>query len=573
MMEHKNIPGFFFDKSKNRYFPITANHLATPSSKKYSHSSVSQAKAAGQKRKRYEEDARTIKQQTCLRSRLLTRRVSLVGREIGLQRRPQVLQDDHIELYVANLQVRHCMRMGGAAGLPDDSIGVDTDMEITAFDYSPENKLAIAISPPYHSRQNGSTLLEIEPYINAKHHDEPPVLWSHPDETPLFPGFYNTEDHVEYVDKHYARVSSVHIIPNCGYSTLLSFMGGGDDSPEIKVYDAPSGETGGPTNRFSALPTSSLTYQGTSVHIPWDVLNVWASAQNPSDSRLHAFGASDGVYFVKYEPPPDGQPDVGRWFTTHTDVMALCWMSTNILAAGLRDGSVYLLDQRHAGHSLRLHHGTCITGIAAADEAGTRLIVAGLNSKLCLYDLNVVDRDITKPEKKRKRRGASSRQMWRDSHRHHEPTPPPSKSAITFPTYTNPSTHPLPLAISLKSNLLAVAESTSSIALYSVVTGRLLRRWSYYELCCYDQAMAEISDPIQRAAAREKYKAELERRVLDGNAWRISCMKFVTVVEIEPANDEEADSLAAGLVGDGMPKEEKEVLFLSMGIYMMQISW
>lgn len=64
--------------------------------------------------------------------------------------------------------------------------------------------------------------------------------------------------------------------------------------------------------------------------------------------------------------------------SSHTNVSAVEWLSSDVIASGLRNSSVFLHDLRSGGSATRLQHPHIVTKIRKLDPY--RLMVAGYNS-------------------------------------------------------------------------------------------------------------------------------------------------------------------------------------------------
>lgn len=81
-MNGRDIPGFYYDPDKKKYFKIQSSHLV-PSGAKYSRSSVTQVKASEQREIKRAAEATVRKETTVQRSKVL-QHATTAG--VGLQR-------------------------------------------------------------------------------------------------------------------------------------------------------------------------------------------------------------------------------------------------------------------------------------------------------------------------------------------------------------------------------------------------------------------------------------------------------------------------------------------------------
>lgn len=118
--------------------------------------------------------------------------------------------------------------------------------------------------------------------------------------------------------------------------------------------------------------------------------SLWCSAACPTGPKaLFAIGTSEGLYTVEgygshwtlcHKPFPMGETEKFRRKpdSSHTNVSAVEWLSSDVIASGLRNSSVFLHDLRSGGSATRLQHSHIVTKIRKLDPY--RLMVAGYNS-------------------------------------------------------------------------------------------------------------------------------------------------------------------------------------------------
>jgi WD40 repeat protein len=124
--------------------------------------------------------------------------------------------------------------------------------------------------------------------------------------------------------------------------------------------------------------------------------SLWCSAPSPtSDIPRFAVGTSDGLYtlegFGSYwtlskKPFPNdkssGNPKKRRTDSSHALITAVEWLSSDVIAAGLKDSTIFLHDVRSGGSATRLQHPHAVTKIRKLDPY--RIVVAGINS-VCMH--------------------------------------------------------------------------------------------------------------------------------------------------------------------------------------------
>lgn len=126
--------------------------------------------------------------------------------------------------------------------------------------------------------------------------------------------------------------------------------------------------------------------------------SLWCSSPSPTgDMPRFAVGTSEGLYtlegFGSYwalskKPFPNdksiGNPKRRSPDSSHTQITAVEWLSSDVIAAGLKDSTIFLHDIRSGGSAARLQHPHAVTKIRKLDPY--RIVVAGINS-LQMYDI------------------------------------------------------------------------------------------------------------------------------------------------------------------------------------------
>ncbi|EAW23501.1 uncharacterized protein NFIA_022120 [Aspergillus fischeri NRRL 181] len=127
--------------------------------------------------------------------------------------------------------------------------------------------------------------------------------------------------------------------------------------------------------------------------------SLWCSSPCPEgDKALFAIGTSEGLYTLEglgsywtlskkpfASDVSNGKPIIHRRTdSSHALVTSVEWLSSTVIAAGLKDSTVFLHDLRSGGTATRLQHPHAVTKIRNLDPY--RIVVAGINS-LQMYDI------------------------------------------------------------------------------------------------------------------------------------------------------------------------------------------
>lgn len=121
--------------------------------------------------------------------------------------------------------------------------------------------------------------------------------------------------------------------------------------------------------------------------------SMWCSAACPTGNKaLFAIGTSDGLHTLEgfgshwtlSQKPFPGElcadsPNFRRHGnSSHASVNAVEWLSSDVIASGLRNSTIFLHDLRSGGSAARLKHPHSVSKIRKVDEY--RMVVGGYNS-------------------------------------------------------------------------------------------------------------------------------------------------------------------------------------------------
>lgn len=127
----------------------------------------------------------------------------------------------------------------------------------------------------------------------------------------------------------------------------------------------------------SAIPTAAVKVDST----------LFSTAACPTkDKALFAVGTSEGLHTLEgsrdrwtYSNKPYPQDGIQKFSrrpdSSHACVTAVDWLSTNVIASGLRDSTVFLHDLRSNSSAARLQHPHTVSKLLRVDEH--RIVVAG----------------------------------------------------------------------------------------------------------------------------------------------------------------------------------------------------
>ncbi|KAI9883848.1 MAG: plasma membrane H+-ATPase [Watsoniomyces obsoletus] len=324
------IPGFYYDEEKKKYFKILRNHLAPPDAP-YSRESIKQK---ARETKRQKKTERHNPPSTPIRPSPILHHP--LGGAIGLLRET-VPQTPHELLVTRSRAYAACLTNGSR-------ITLDPCVEITALACDP-------LTGAIYLGSKGTMMS----YVDRCKRSSSNANWV-----------------MRMVGACGNDITSLVVQPGrtVRYTTRTEPSGA---QPLVQVLDLLKVVDG-----FDYL-TSNYIYEPS-----WE---FWASTMHPTVDT-YAIATSAGVLCVDtlYPIPP------GRSYMTPstTDVFAVEFLSEWTLAAGMRDGGIMIIDRRVGVPNpvpppIDIQHPGSITHIRSVD--GVQMVVNGLEHSLNMYDL------------------------------------------------------------------------------------------------------------------------------------------------------------------------------------------
>jgi hypothetical protein len=266
---------------------------------------------------------------------------------------------------------------------------------------------------------------------------------------------------------HYqSNISSISLSPS---RTLVTTTMGSSHPASIHLTQLVD-----PQNAASSQPLDT----GISTLMrPLGVSTIWTASPNPyrtSIDEIVAVGTSNGLITLDNES--------GTWrcsplVKTDSDVLSLDWLSPTVLAAGLRDASIMLYDSRNRDSIKRLRHASPVIGLRRADHE-SRLVVCGLSNSLAMYDLRMIREAIsshpTEPSPHKTSQPKKPKNRWKKQSVDMLGKPASSKPVLHF-EYNNKYQLPSGFDVQTELGLVAAAEETGDVQIYSLRTGEKVR--------------------------------------------------------------------------------------------------
>ncbi|ORY02179.1 hypothetical protein BCR34DRAFT_667752 [Clohesyomyces aquaticus] len=431
-MNGREIPGYYYDEEKKKYFKIEAAHLAPTS--KYNADNIRKLtkdkKTEAQKSKRHQQ---IVKETVRASYKCLTSfEISSLQREIGHHARTSFSVQNHWPGAIAS--------------------GLKTGIAIAEtqplyWDRDPS-------SGTLYLGYNDGSVRSLDRDTSTHH--------SLSNSQPSKLRCYNAMKFSSPINKLTSEISSVHYLP-LSRTLLVTSLGG--ERPAAIHLSNPCIDPPGVAEQFT----------------PRGIATIWTSSPRPhslSESPINpssipaaaleivAVAAQTTLMVLTLN-------EAGSWgsetaLKLDTDILALEWLSPTSISLGCRNGSIYLYDTRSRGSTLILTHPTPITQIRRADDF-TRLVCSGLSHTLFLYDFRM-------PQQK-----TSNRTLKRKRHRQRKDPddksfPSPSIPLLTFP-YSNRASMNLGLDVHAGVGLVAGMDEEERIVIWSLRSGQELRRF------------------------------------------------------------------------------------------------
>jgi len=383
-MSVPDIPGFYFDAIKGKYFKEQPHHLV-PTGAKYSQSTVKTVREEEQRERQALARAAERKQKLVQRSQILSRvgKVTL-GREAGLGHlgtagRARLLYDARAEIYATSLRSNWHRDF-------EKVVGRDV---ISAFAY---DNLTGDIIVGHDNEHSGHTL-------STFHHEDKQIY------RPVY-----VRPRSEITSISISDGGRVALVTTFGGTMPDPRNGHSRDVPaEIHIMVLTGNETAPPILEHGLSPAGRLDCDLRISYFHTPGTDVWTSSANPLLPNSFAVGMSDKV--VLYSNAESGVWDDSHKMYCSSPAYSLEWLAPQLLTIGQRDGTVKLWDtrsDRRASAALVLQHPGPVSHIQSADPS--RLVVNGRcpTDGLCMYDLRHL---APLKEQKRKRDAKSVRQQ------------------------------------------------------------------------------------------------------------------------------------------------------------------
>lgn len=364
-MNGQELPGFYWDAEKKKYFKIQSANASRDLNLKYSAQNI---------RKKEREDtiqaAANAHVQRTRKERIVRHHASTLSqicqeRELGLKRRSYYLQSAWPNACASGVATKSATITKKSHGTP-----------IRLFDRAPSSKTMYIVQG-----ENSIKRRRVRPISEIPIRTRESVVEDIIDGS-LSPDCSSFEPWDELL-RTTSTVSSLTYLPTTGALAATTY---GSDRPPVIYLTDPERDEPYVCQQFT--PKGCATIWGAAArptrfnHFPGMANTVAAShleylAVAASRAMLLFTRSSEGDWHAN-TPLPD----------LESDVLSIDWLSYTTIALGCRDGKIRIYDTRSDGSSHILTHSSPVSKIKRGDDQ-TRLIVSGLQDSLCLYDIRM----------------------------------------------------------------------------------------------------------------------------------------------------------------------------------------
>ncbi|ETI24398.1 hypothetical protein G647_03767 [Cladophialophora carrionii CBS 160.54] len=401
-----DLPGFYFDAEKNRYFKIQANHVA-PTGSKYSRQAVKAETVIKKDQRRVERNRRAKLATTVTRSKVLHHPLLSFDRRLGDLRRSA--RTGVAEYYAASLHGADAL--GGASASSSSSSASSSASSITP------NSGRFAVD------HDSGTLFGDFTWSPSPYHRSARMLALYRDRNPFFDddddqrypgddGSWRSTPHPESTGPLYslkrghfdtiASVARVQALVSVGRGMMAwvqsSAREGSPQESRVKVASCAASPSW--SGRVDDRVNESAFYNRIVDLAVRPTAAGGGGHETTNDNIALATGSSVWLMDVSVTDPrrhdctqyPLNQADGTN------DVMKVHFLDHNVLMCGTRSGKMLLLDVREpppaskarVGASTRIQHSSAITNMRALPDgvgpSSSHILLAGLGST-SVYDL------------------------------------------------------------------------------------------------------------------------------------------------------------------------------------------
>ncbi|KAF2652836.1 hypothetical protein K491DRAFT_760114 [Lophiostoma macrostomum CBS 122681] len=439
VMDGRELPGFYWDSEKKRYFKVLPGYKAPPDAK-YSKENIKKQREADKAKMKEDSHLRQRRKQTVMvpRDKSRLHRVYHDG-EIGHRRRSYYQQHVWPSACASQLESHRVLESHAIKYFAGENTSKTIYTVIGEVAVYSQNPAEVPVGADYGGK--------------VRQHDN--RHWS------LRPFPY----HATAIARMTSPVSSINSLPSSGGLVVTTL--GAERPPVVYLTDP---ERDGPYVGQQFTPKSCPTIWTSSPRPNFSVSD--SNSVSETTTEHIAVGASTNL--LLFSRAPGGNWDSKTVLQSKSDLLALEWLSPNTICTGHRNGRIQIYDIRAKGSARVLRHPAPITQIRRADDF-TRLVCAGLCNTLTMYDLRkaqaATEAEARLPHKERKRkRDRKGKTNWK------LPFPHSSNYTVRY-AYKNADVQGLGMDVCPKLGLVAAADEENRLNVWNMYTGQVVKKY------------------------------------------------------------------------------------------------
>ncbi|QSZ34532.1 hypothetical protein DSL72_006126 [Monilinia vaccinii-corymbosi] len=440
MSQVPEIPGYYYDDEKRKYFKIQAN---APSSSAYSSQDVKRRKIDDENKK-----AQSLAVQRNIgrirRARILE--APIAGGFLSVGFGQSNLRAVSTSVYAQNLIKTGDTALRRCGGKHLFVVMPQRSGSSIRFSMAKGHKIE-HFSADWRTKADGHPMKNVFENNMTKWGTSVP--------------FFQT---VEYGDVDYIRPQITSFSANETTEHIVTTWSGAPADRGIAISSHPNIVAG--QQRYSERITDILLGPGTTQG-KVDILSSTSSP--PSSQDMFAIGSSEGILVIDKHLDMSwirGEPSKNTFenYQNHPrDVFALAYLPNHrdILLAGERSGIFNIIDlrlPRFGPAAEKVQHTSCIAHIKPLDD--NRILVAGCASDLCQYDRRFIKLKTDRPL------FSTARAI-------------PTRPFLTYPDYRNNGIVKTALDVDLELGIIAAVDDSSTLKLFSLHGGKVLSGFNF----------------------------------------------------------------------------------------------
>lgn len=355
-MNGQQIPGFYYDPEKKKYFKIQSASASCDPNLKYSAQNVRKQERQDRLQHTLTSRIKRTKRERVVRKHASNLIQTNLDREIGFRRR---------SFYTHDAWPSAC-----TFGISTRQKQIVDSPPIRRFDCDAMSKTIYAVHGE-NSIKRRRIHKDDEPPLPNPDLDADDYLAQLPLNSYSFSAW-------EELQRTTSSISSLTYLPTTGALAATTY---GSDRPPVVYLSDPDRD--GPYVGQQFTPKGCNAIWGASAR-PTSFSHSTSNSTGAHTEHLAVAASNSMLLFTRSQSGSwDSQSVVN---SLGSDILALDWISYTTVALGCRNGKIHLYDTRSRGSSHILTHPHSVAKCKRADDQ-TRLVVSGLQDSLVLYDI------------------------------------------------------------------------------------------------------------------------------------------------------------------------------------------